>query len=371
VGPLPDLAPGAAEARFVTEPASGLPSACTAHLAGHRVLVTGATGFVGRHVVRALAAGPGGAIRILARSHDRAREVFGPLADSLEVRLGDLTDAASLEGVCDGVAFVIHGGSAVPYAFTGAAPAGAFARVNRGGTENLAREALRARVRRLVHVSSTAAMGTPLELSVDERTPCRPTSAYQISKYEAEQSLLRLHRDQGLDLAIVRPCLVAGEGKRGGELLKLFRLCRRGVFPVIGRRLDVEKPLIAVDDLVQALLLAAGRGAAGEIYLVHSDGGHTLGAILREAGRLVGKPRPYLSIPLTAARLGARTGTWLAGLLGRPSPLTPQRLDLFLADRRIDIRKAREELGYQPRHQDLGEMLGRTHAYYVATGQLQ
>src|SRR5439155_1555262 len=76
VGSLPDLAPGTAKARFVTEPALGLPSVGTAHLAGQRVLVTGATGFVGQHVVRALAAGPGGAIRILARSHDRAREVF-------------------------------------------------------------------------------------------------------------------------------------------------------------------------------------------------------------------------------------------------------------------------------------------------------
>jgi nucleoside-diphosphate-sugar epimerase len=333
------------------------------------VLVTGATGFVGQHVVRALLAGDGIAVRILARSPSRVREVFGPAAEAMDVRLGDLTDAASLGTVCQGVDCVIHSGSAVPYAFAGAAPPGEFTRVNIQGTERLAQDALRAGVRRWVQVSSTAAMGTPHEATVDETIPCRPVSAYQVSKHGSEQALLRLQR-AGLDVAIVRPCLVAGEGKRGGELLKLFRLCARGLFPVIGGRLKVEKPLVAVDDVVQALLLAATRGASGGVYLVHSDGGHTLGAILEEAGRLVGKRRPYVSIPLPVAKAVAHFGSWGSRLLGRELPLTKERLNLFLMNRRIEIGKAREELGYQPQHQEVGEMLGRTHAYYVASKQL-
>jgi len=341
-----------------------------AALAGRRVLVTGATGFVGQHVVRALLAGDGVSVRILARSPARVREVFGPVVDSMEVRLGDLTDAVSLGTLCHGVDVVIHSGSAVPYAFAGAAPPGQFAWVNVRGTESLAKQALGAGVRRWVQVSSTAAMGTPLEATVNEDTPCRPKSAYQVSKHESEQALLRLQRERGLDVAIVRPCLVAGEGKRGGELLKLFRLCARGMFPVIGGRLWVEKPLVAVDDVVQALLLAATRGPSGGVYLVHSAGGHTLGGILREAGRLVGKRRPYVSIPMAVARAGAQVGTWLSRALGRQLPLTVERLDLFLMDRHIDIQRAQAELGYQPQHQELGEMLGRTYRYYVESKQL-
>ncbi len=350
-------------------PAPRVPQSCIAPLAGRRVLVTGATGFVGQHVVRALLAGDGIAVRILARSPSRVREVFGPAAEAMDVRLGDLTDAASLGTVCQGVDCVIHSGSAVPYAFAGAAPPGEFTRVNIQGTERLAQDALRAGVRRWVQVSSTAAMGTPHEATVDETTPCRPVSPYQVSKHGSEQALLRLQHE-GLDVAIVRPCLVAGEGKRGGELLKLFRLCARGVFPVIGGRLKVEKPLVAVDDVVQALLLATTRGASGGVYLVHSDGGHTLGAILQEAGRLVGKRRPYVSIPLPVAKAVAQVGSWGSRLLGRELPLTKERLNLFLMNRRIEIGKAREELGYQPQHQEVGEMLGRTHAYYVASKQL-
>jgi len=345
-------------------------SACVAELAGRRVLVTGATGFIGQHAVGALLRTGRVWIRILARSGDRVREVFGPAADSIDVRLGDVDDPGALAGLCDGVDVVIHTAGALPDAFGGAAPAGEFTRVNLLGTEHLADEALRAGVRRLVHVSSTASMGTPRESAVDENTPCRPVSDYQVSKHASEQSLLRLQRKRGLEVVILRPCLVAGEGKRGGELLKLFRLCRRGIFPLIGGRLDIEKPLVAVDDVVQALLLGSTRGPAGAIYLVHSGGSHTIGGFLEEAGRLIGKSRPYISIPLPAARSAARVGTWLSGRLKRQLPLTQERLDLFLLDRHIDITKARAELGYRPQHQDLGEMLGRTHRYYIATGQL-
>jgi nucleoside-diphosphate-sugar epimerase len=268
------------------------------------------------------------------------------------------------------VEVVFHSGSAVPYALKADDPAAEFEQVNVQGTASLAAEALRAGVTRFVHVSSTAAMGTPSVRVVDETTLCRPTSSYQRSKRASEESLLEIHRKTGLAVLIVRPCLVAGEGKKGGEFLKLFKLCRKGMFPVIGARLEVEKPLIAVDDVVQALLRASRRGRPGEIYLVHSDGHHTLGQILRATGRLVGNPRPYLSIPLPVARAAVHVATPLAKLLRRSAPLTPERLEMFIADRHIDIRKAREELGYSPEHQDLQQMLTRTYTHYLRTGQL-
>ena len=349
----------------------GLDPTVSSHFDGQRVLVTGATGFIGQHVVRTLRQCPRVSIRVLARTWDRVHELFGAAElDSLEVRLGDLTDPASLTGVCDGVDIVIHAGSVVPYAVTGKAPPGEFERVNVHGTAALAAESLRAGVRRFVHVSSTAAMGSPSEPIVDERTPCRPTSRYQVSKHAAEQHLLRTFREDGMAVVIVRPCLVVGEGKRGGEFLRLFKLCRRGVFPVIGGRLEIEKPLIAVEDVVQALLRASCCGWPGEIYLVHSDGRHTLGEILRASGRLVGNPRPYICIPLPLARAGAQLATSLAQILRRPSPLTPERLALFIANRHIDIGKARQELGYAPQNRDVNEMLGRTYAYYLRTRQL-
>jgi len=92
----------------------GLDPTVSSHFDGQRVLVTGATGFIGQHVVRTLRQCPRVSIRVLARTWDRVHELFGAAElDSLEVRLGDLTDPASLTGVCDGVDIVIHAGSVV------------------------------------------------------------------------------------------------------------------------------------------------------------------------------------------------------------------------------------------------------------------
>ena len=332
-------------------------------------LVTGATGFVGQHLTRRLLREPNTRVRLLARHRPRAEEAFAPLDGRLEIVQGDLTDPRSLEGLCEGVSVVYHCAIAVLGTFHSGQGDDDFDAINHRGTHNLALEALKSKVERFVFTSSTAAMGTPEESVVDENTPCRPQNPYQRSKRAAEERLLELHRHRGLDLVIIRPCLVTGPGKKGGELLKLFRMCKRGHFPIIGRRFEVEKPLIDVSDLVNALILGAHKGRSGQIYLVHSDAGHTLGQIVRTAGRVVGNPRPSINIPLPIAWLGSRLTTPLFDLLHRPPPLSPNRLRLFISSRRIDIRKARRELGYTPEQQSLFEMLGPTFDYYVATGQ--
>jgi len=118
------------------------------------------------------------------------------------------------------------------------------------------------------------------------------------------------------------------------------------------------------------LLDAPTRGRSGEIYLIHSGGRHTLGGILEAVGRLVGNPRPYRNVPLPLAVAASRITTPLARWIGRPPPLSPERLALFLANRRIVIDKARRELGYEPRDHDLVEILGRAYRDFVRTGQL-
>jgi nucleoside-diphosphate-sugar epimerase len=334
-----------------------------------RVLVTGATGFLGRHLTRTLLVEGESEVGILVRSERGIDDLFGGDRERLRVFLGDLGSEAVLREACRHVDTVFHCAALGPSAYGTQNRPEDYARVNVEGTTLLAREARGAGVGRFVHVSSTGAMGAPPDEIIDEDTDCRPESPYQRSKRDAELRLLEMCRD-GFPAVIVRPCLIAGEGKRGGDLVKLFRLCRRGLFPVFDRRLDVEKPLVAVDDAVEAIVLAAAKGRSGEIYLIHSGSRHTLGAILDVAGRLVGNPRPYRNVPLPLAVAASRVTTPVARWIGRSPPLAPERLAMFLSDRRIVIDKARRELGYRPRHQDLEEILGRAYRDFVRTGQL-
>ena len=333
-----------------------------------KVLVTGATGFVGQHLVRTLLARDF-EVRALVRPSAK----LAPLEDEgVELHIGDLTRPQSLKGCCDGVDAVLHVACAVATTFAADSDATEkFLRVNRDGTANLAREVLRHPGLRLVHVSSTAAMGTPQTVRVDETSPCNPTAPYQVSKRAAELALLDLHRNDTLNVVILRPCVVAGEGKDGGELLKLLLMVKKGVFPLIGKSKHLEKPMIMVDDLVDAIILAVEGGRSGEIYLLHSDGHHTLGKVLEAAKRVVHSRRSHIPVPLPVAKLAA-FGLSIVHKL-RPSwnpPLTPERVSLFMSDRKIDISKARRELGFDPKFQDLDVMLGRTYEGYVEDGQI-
>ena len=342
----------------------------TAHLNNRKVLVTGATGFVGKHLTRYLLQNKEISIRILARSRKRVDEVFGIDKDLLDVIIADLADPDSLNKTCRDIEVVFHVASLGTSAVEPRPDAGKYTQINVEGTRHLASEALQSGVQRFIYVSSTGAMGAPGDSIVTEQSACLPKSPYQISKLAAENELLNLHRQKGLNVAILRPCLVAGGGKRRGELLKLFKLCRKGIFPVFGRQINVEKPLIWVGDLVEALVLASAYARAGGVYLVTSGGNHKLSEILQAAGDLVGNPKPYKTFPLILGKAIAHISTPFAKMLGFSPPLSPDRLELFIADRHINISKAREELGYNPKQQNIREMLARTYEYYLRTGQI-
>lgn len=324
-----------------------------------RVLVTGATGFVGHHLVQRLTCRDDMDVICMVRPGSDRGRLSGLPVSFVEA---DLERPETLPGICAGVQQVFHTACAVQDTFAqSAASQSRFWSVNVEGTLHLAREALRCGVQRFVHLSSTAAMGNPVGSFIDESQPCHPTTPYGKSKRAAELDLLKLHDRDDLPVVILRPCLVVGPGKQNSELQKLFRLVRWGVFPLIGRGDAAGKPMLHVKDLVAAMELAASRGRTGSIYLVTSGITYPLDQIVSTAASILGVQRSHLTIPPLVAQAGALLAEVTGRLLRINPPLTRARLQLLISHREIRIDRIQQELGYTARVTDLAQMLGEVY----------
>jgi dihydroflavonol-4-reductase len=304
------------------------------------VFLTGATGFVGRNLALRLSA-EGHRVRCLVRDPGRATWMTGK--PNLSPLPGDLLDRAVLRSGLEGADVVFH-----LAACTSAPRRETYFRVNAEGTERLAAAILEARRPdlKILYVSSLSVAGprTSSRPAVESEAPA-PISDYGRSKLEGELSLQR--RGAGLRWTVIRAPVVYGPYDR--DVLFLFRLAQRGVLLRIGG-VSTETSLIHVDDLVEALLLAAHRpDSDGKVYYV-SDGGvysrDAIHAVFRKlAGRGVGVPVP----PLIMRGLGLANDL-LARLSGRPFLLNSDRVREAVQEGWVCLPdRIRRELGFRPR----------------------
>lgn len=267
-----------------------------------KALVTGATGFVGSHLVDALL-GRGHQVTALIRSPAKA----AGLADR-GVRLvkGDLADLAAIEEAVAGQQAVYH-----VAALTGAVNEAEFLEANREGTRRIAEAAARAGdLARLVLVSSGAA-GGPARTGAPRDTgdPDRPVTMYGRSKLAAEE-VVRL---APVPWTILRPPAVYGPRDRDGFLPVFRAAARYGIVPVFGDG-SQELSLVHAADLATACMAAATSNAtAGETYYVNHPEVITSAELARRVGEAVGRPVRIVPLPhwLTRSAL-ALTGTWAA-----------------------------------------------------------
>ena len=260
-----------------------------------KLAITGATGFVGRHLLN-LAVAKGHAVRALAR---RPQDDI----DGVEWIEGAIDPAGNLDALVAGADAVIHVAGAI-----NARDRAGFAACNIDGTAAIVTAAQDAGVKRFVHVSSLAAREPAL-------------SDYGWSKAESER---RVESSQ-LDWTVVRPPAVYGPGDR--EMLELFRMAARGVvlLPPKGRL-----SLIEVSDLNRLLLACAKSDSTGIRKIYEPDDGTVRGLEQREFARLLGAAvdRKVLTLPMPAAVLGA--ASMIERLLKRETAkLTPDRVRYF------------------------------------------
>src|SRR3954471_9570636 len=251
-------------------------------------LVTGATGFVGSHVARALVA-RGDDVRVTVRAGSSREALAGLDVEPVTARLGD---RAALRRALRGVDRVFHVAGTTDL---GASPA-VLTRVNVEGTRTVMEEALAAGVERAVHTSSVGAVGPARPNgAVDERTsfPVDLGVPYAESKHAAETEALRVAA-RGLDVVIVCPAHVFGRGDRGPTSTGV-------VLRFLLRRIPIYVPgainVVDVRDVAAGHLLADERGATGERYILGTRN-YTWERLFAELARLSGIDGPAVELPV-------------------------------------------------------------------------
>ncbi|HEX7759232.1 MAG TPA: hopanoid-associated sugar epimerase [Caulobacteraceae bacterium] len=311
--------------------------------AGDRVLVTGASGFVGGAVLRALA-GRGLKLRILARPSSPTRNFE---AADCEVALGDMTDRASLDRAMAGVDHLFH--VAADYRLWAPDPA-QIIRANVAGTEAVMRAALAAGVRRIVYTSSVATLRAgDADTVVDETAPLNDgeaIGAYKQSKVAAERVVEALIAEHGLPAVIVNPSTPIGPGDvRPTPTGQMVVEAATGRIPAF---VDTGLNLVHVDDVAAGHLLAHAKGKVGERYILGGQDA-SLRDFLAQIARLTGRKAPTLALPRGPLYPLAFAAEAVARLTGKEPLLTRDALKMASHHMFFTSAKAERELGYHAR----------------------
>jgi dihydroflavonol-4-reductase len=305
-----------------------------------RALVTGATGFVGAAVARALLR-EGWQVRALVRGgSDRSN--LNHLA--LEIAVGDLTDRASLDGALADCGAVFH--VAADYRLGAPDPSQLY-RINVEGTRNVLLAARQAGVEKMVYTSSVATMGIPVDGSPgDEQTPVGLAAMighYKRSKYLAEQVVLEAARD-GAAVVIVNPSTPVGPGDvKPTPTGQLVLDAAAGRMPAY---VDTGLNIVHVDDVAAGHLLAFHRGRNGERYIL---GGQdmTLREILTHIAQLVGRKPPRIRLPYAAVLPIAYAAEAIARISGHSGRVTLEGVRMSRKRMFFSSAKAVRDLGYR------------------------
>jgi NAD dependent epimerase/dehydratase len=257
------------------------------------VLVTGADGFIGSHLVERLVA-EGARVRAFCIYNSRGSagwldELDPATRAALDIRLGDIRDARFVERATEGIEVVFHLAAliAIPYSYTAVQ---SFIDTNVTGTMHVLEAAGRAGVRRVIQTSTSEVYGTPEVLPITEDHPLRAQSPYAASKVAADQLALAYHRSFGTPVVVLRPFNTYGPRQSERAVLPtMLRQLMAGRTEIRLGRLDPRRDLTFVGDTVDGFVRAATiDGIEGETIQLGTGRAESIGELFALACRLVG-----------------------------------------------------------------------------------
>jgi dihydroflavonol-4-reductase len=323
------------------------------------ILITGGTGCLGSNLAARLVS-DGLNVRILRRS---SSDLLTLKDIAVEHRIGDLLDPASLRDAMRGCDTVIHAAALVTFAARRRDEQFA---VNVNGTRNVVDACIGEGIKKLVHVSSIAAIGVP-----DGTSPATEEVAYnwgaspgyKFSKHLAEREVLA-GVAKGLPAVIVNPSVIVGErdvNKHGGQLIVE---AKRGRVPVYIRG---GMNVVYVQDVVRGVIAAAERGRIGERYILCGEN-LTHKVIFQRTARIVGGFSPFIELPIPLLRLGIRTLEAVSAILGRDPWISADMVAGAGRFNWYDCSKAKRELDYTITPFD--EMISAAYQWYRQEGMI-
>lgn len=328
------------------------------------VLVTGATGKIGRRLVETLVA-QGARVSVLTRNPGAAADLW-PLA-SIDYRRADLIDTDSLDAVLNGIATVFHLASYSPgvgdpeiYEAPSHWP------VTVIGTQHLVQAVAASQVRRLVYASSVKAMGDAvgdLGHPADESIEPQPDTLYGRAKLDAERSVLNLGLTGLVRVGVLRVPMVYGLHGQGNVVRMIDAMARRRFPP--WPHVENRRSAVHVEDAVWALIaLANNPNGNGQVYLVTDGRYYSTRWLYERICLALGRKIPRWAVPLWTLRLGAALGSTVERISGRAMPIDREGLSKLLGDAWYSSAKIERELGFIPMH-DLEREIPRMVSDYL------
>jgi len=334
-----------------------------------KILVTGATGFIGSHLVEKLV---GGGQKVSAFVRNKEAETSKKekkdsinLLKKLNVNFcyGDLSDEKSIEGAVQDVDVVFHlAAIARPMAI----PWERYFEVNEKGTRNLLRACKKRnkkkKFKKIIIMSSVSAVGPTRNGSpVNENTKCLPVDTYGRSKLAGEKVAMDYFDKDKLPIVILRPPMVFGP--RDFEMLRLFKTVKKGFFPVGSNEKCME--FLYVGNLVEACLLALENGRIGEKYHISNGEHYSINQIVNEIAKAEGKKVLPIHFPKSFFVLAGYFVELFGKIIGFKPPFKHDTV-IWMTKKfwYSDISKARKELEYAPKF-SLEEGIKKTVEYYT------